>query len=426
MSEDARRSTILLISQVYVPDPASGGQHMAGAATELARRGHRVVVLTSARGYDNPTVRYPAREMRDGVEVRRVGMASLGKQSILVRALGGLIFVSQVIAHGLFLRDLETVVVSTFPPMAALAALVIGLRRGVQIKYWIMDLNPDQAIAMGIIRPRSLAVRAMNWLNRRVLARADDIIVLDRFMAERVAAKLPSARSRMTVLPPWPLEDVSEPLAHEDNAFRRAHGLENAFVVMYSGNHSLVNPLGTLLAAAERMQDDANLVFLFVGGGVGKREVEASRARGIRSLPYQPMAALRQSLSAADVHVVSIGDEMVGIVHPCKVYGAMAVARPVLMFGPAENHVADILERDQIGRQVAHGDVDGAVDALRTFRRSPAADLAAMGRRAQSVITDRLSRDRLTRALCDVLERPRAEQQSAQTFPLHARSDATM
>jgi colanic acid biosynthesis glycosyl transferase WcaI len=405
MSGAAPRSTILIISQVYVPDPASVGQHMAGAAAELARRGHRVVVLTADRGYDDPSVRYPAREVRDGVEIRRFGMASLGKRSILSRVLGGLGFLAQAIVHGLTRPDLDTLVVSTSPPMAALAGIVIGLRRRVRVKYWIMDLNPDQAVAMGVAGRRSIPVRAMNWLNRRILRRANDVVVLDQYMADRVAAKLPEVRSRMTILPPWPLEDVQEPLAHEANEFRREHGLERSFVVMYSGNHSPANPLSTLLAAAERMQNDEDLVFLFIGGGVGKREVEASRARGVRSLPYQPVTALRHSLSAADVHVVTIGDEMVGIVHPCKVYGAMAVARPVLMFGPPRNHVADILAEDGIGLQVQHGDVEGAVAAIRTLRGMPRPELEAMGRRAQMVITNRLSRQTLTSSICDVLER---------------------
>ncbi len=401
------RPTILFISQVYLPDPAAVGQHLSGAATELARRGHRVVVLTSARGYDDPTKRYARREVLDGVEVRRVGFASFGKHSIPIRVLGGLSFLAQAIIHGFALRSVRTIVVSTSPPMAPIAALILGWRPVVQVKYWIMDVNPDEAIAMGAVRANSFPARAMDWLNRRILSRANDVIVLDRFMAKRVERKLPGVRPRMIVLPPWPLDDVSEPLPHADNPFREAHGLTGKFVVMYSGNHSPTNPLATLLAAAESLQDDLNLVFLFVGGGLGKRQVEASRARGVLSLPYQPISALRQSLSAADLHVVTIGDQMVGIIHPCKVYGAMTVARPVLMFGPPENHVVDILDRERIGRHVAHGDVDSAVAAIREFQSMSPAELSEMGTRAQTAVTHRYSRGALIKSVCDVLERGR-------------------
>ncbi|MDQ6612982.1 MAG: glycosyltransferase family 4 protein [Gemmatimonadota bacterium] len=406
------RSTFLLISQVYVPDPASVGQHMAGAAAELAKRGHRVIVLTSERGYDNPTLRYPKREIRDGVEIRRLPFASFGKESIAVRVAGWLLFLLQAIVHGLFLKNVSTVVVTTAPPMSAIAAVALSSLKRLRVEYWIMDLNPDQAIAIGAARAGSLTVRGFDWLNRQILSRASNVVVMDRFMKLRVVAKLPAVENRLTILPPWPLEDVEAPLPHNINSFRSEHGLQQQFVVMYSGNHSPANPLATLVAAAEAMQGVPGLTFLFVGGGVGKRDVEASTSTNIRSLPYQPLSRLRESLSAGDIHVVSIGDGVVGMVHPCKVYGAMAVARPILLFGPPENHVADLLASEGIGWHVAHGDVAGAVATLKKIHGLPAEELQAMGLRAQQIVSSRLGRAALTNALCDVFE-GRAQQMKA-------------
>src|SRR2546426_11939478 len=108
---------------------------------------------------------------------------------------------------------------------------------------------------------------------------------------------------------------------------------------MYSGNHGPNNPFSTVLHAAARLQDEPGLVFMFTGGGVGKPEVEAAGLLNVRSLPYQPLEMLRYSLSAGDVHLVTMGEEVVGIVHPCKVYGAMAVARPVILLGPTDSHI---------------------------------------------------------------------------------------
>ncbi|MEP6763624.1 MAG: glycosyltransferase family 4 protein [Gemmatimonadaceae bacterium] len=397
-------STFLLVSQVYVPDPASVGQHLAGAAAELAKRGHRVVVITSARGYDNPSDRYPSREVRDGVEIRRVPFASFGKGSMTLRLVGALLFLFQAIVHGLFLKNVGTIVVTTSPPMSAIAAVVLASLKRLRVEYWIMDLNPDQAVAVGAAVETSLFVRAFNWLNRKILSRADNVVVMDRFMKKRVVAKLPAVESRLTVLPPWPLEDVSANLPHGANGFRDEHDLQKQFVVMYSGNHSPANPLTTLIRAAEELQNTAGLTFLFVGGGIGKREVEASPATNIRSLPYQPLNRLRESLSAGDLHVVSIGDAVVGMVHPCKVYGAMAVARPILLFGPPENHVADLLASEGIGWHVAHGDVVAAVQTLRKIQALSKEELHAMGLRAQQVVSNRLGRATLTNALCDVFE----------------------
>src|SRR4051812_12397425 len=90
-----RPKTLLVISQTFVPDPASVGQHVADVAVEMVRRGHRVRVYTSARGYENPAVRYPKRETLQGIDVRRLGFASFGKKTFFVRVLGTLSFLIQ-------------------------------------------------------------------------------------------------------------------------------------------------------------------------------------------------------------------------------------------------------------------------------------------------------------------------------------------
>src|SRR5688572_14648900 len=82
------RRTLVIFSQVFVPDPASVGQHIADVAAEMTRRGWRVIVYTADRGYDDPSKRYARRETYRGVEVRRLPFASFGKHSILTRALG--------------------------------------------------------------------------------------------------------------------------------------------------------------------------------------------------------------------------------------------------------------------------------------------------------------------------------------------------
>jgi glycosyltransferase involved in cell wall biosynthesis len=394
----------LFLTQVYVPDPAAVGQHMADAAAELVRRGHRVVVLTSDRGYDDPSMRYPSRELINGVEVRRVPWASFGKSSIAVRLLGGLSFTLQAIIRSLTLRPLRAVVVSTAPPMASVAAVVISAVRRVPLKYWVMDLNPDQLVALGLAEESSLAARLFDRLNRLVLRRAADVVVLDRFMAERVNRKLDVSR-KLVVLPPWPHEDHLAVVDHARNPFRHLHGLDGKRVIMYSGNHGPSNPVTTILQAARRLTDLPDLIFLFVGGGIGKREVEDVTGPTIRSLPYQPLSELKYSLSAADVHLVTVGEAVIGIVHPSKIYGALAVGRPVLLVGPRRSHAGELLERHDVGWQVDQGDVDGAERVLREIAAAPPELLAAMGNRARELVAGQLSKTELCGSLCDVIER---------------------
>ncbi|MDB4916600.1 MAG: hypothetical protein JWM95_4244 [Gemmatimonadetes bacterium] len=401
----AGSNSFLFISQVFVPDPASVGQHIADAAAELVQRGHHVTVLTSARGYDDPSQRYLRRECIHGIDVIRLPLSSFGKGTIGSRMLGGIAFVLLSIVRGVALGRIDCVVVSTSPPIAAMAGVVLAALKRARLKYWIMDLNPDQIVALGKRSAKAVSVRMLDWLNRLILRRADDVIVLDRFMAERVHRKS-SKIKRLHVIPPWPLEDVLSAVPHSSNWWRRQQGLRDEVVVMYSGNHGPSNPLAAILSAAARLVDVPGLLFYFVGGGIGKREVDATNLPNVRSLPYQPLETLAYSLSAADVHVVTLGDHLVGIVHPCKVYGAMAVARPVLAFGPEQSHLGDLISRNDIGWRLSNDDVDGAEHLLRQIRQMGDEARAARGRRANTMIVEELSKDRLCGALCDVFVLP--------------------
>jgi glycosyltransferase involved in cell wall biosynthesis len=401
------RPLVLVISQVYVPDPASVGQHMADAAEELAARGYRVVVVTSRRGYEDSSIKYPARELRSGVKIVRLPFSSFGKRSVFQRLAGQLSFLMQVIVRCMFARQLSGILVSTSPPMAGFAALVISVVRRVPITYWLMDLNPDQAIALGKARRRNPLAIAMRWLNRALFRRARQVIVLDRFMAERVRQQY-RVGGQMTTLPPWPHHDCDGESAACSNPFRAKHNPDDKFIVMYSGNHSLASPVTTLLNAALAMQTDDRFLFMFIGGGHGKREVDEAIARrhprNIVSLPYQPLEQLQFSLAAADLHVVTLGSRMVGVIHPCKIYGAMAVGRPVLLVGPRPSHAADLIDQYDIGWQVEHGDIDGVISAIRQAAHTGAQSRAECGHRARAAIAERFSKKILCGSFCDIVE----------------------
>lgn len=392
-----------------MPDPASVGQHMHDAASEMARRGWRVVVLASARGYEDPQRHYARREQIDGVEVRRFRWSSFGKTSILKRLIGGSSFLLQATLHALFVGPVDRILVSTSPPMCAIAGVVLRLAKRAPLKFWAMDINPDQLIAVGKISERSFSARIFDWINRAILRRASDVIALDRFMRERLERKTAIA-GNTAIIPPWPhLDQLDAALPHPSNPFREKHGLVGKFVIMYSGNLSPTHPLTTILEAAKRLAGRPELLFLFVGGGLGRQEierfVELNRPPNIRLLPYQPLAELRYSLSAADVHLVAMGNEMVGVVHPCKIYGAMAVGRPILLIGPRPCHVSDILDEYDVGWQIEHGDVDQASARIEQILSTNPSALEEKGRRAQQAVAQRFSRRALCGEFCDVLER---------------------
>jgi glycosyltransferase involved in cell wall biosynthesis len=359
---------ILLLNQCFYPDVVSTAQHLTDLAIALAARGHDVTVIASDRGYDDPAARFKRRERWNGIEIIRIPSLSFGKNGRWRRAFSFASFLLMCALRLLTLRRFDVVVALTSPPLISfLGALFVKLEGG-KFCFWVMDLNPDEAIAAGWLDERSIASRVLQRMLKYSLNVAARTVVLDRFMKERVVAK-GFDPARIAIVPPWSHDDHVQysPAGREE--FRQKHGLTEKFVVMYSGNHSPCHPLDTLLDAARALKERPEIVFCFVGGGSEQVKVRDLAAKhgltNVKCLPYQPLNELAGSLSAADLHVVVMGDPFVGIVHPCKVYNIMSVGAPTLYIGPTPSHVTDIASQQQYRFFLAtHGDVDGVVKAV--------------------------------------------------------------
>ena len=361
---------ILLLNQCFYPDVVSTAQHLTDLAVELAGAGHSVTVVASRRGYDDPSILLPRRQTWKGISIVRIGSLALGKKSRWRRVVSSASFWIRCILTLLRLPRFDVVLALTSPPLISLLGAWFCRLKGGRLVVWMMDLNPDQAIAAGWLRPGSLLARLLERMLRFTLRQADSIIALDRFMKDRLAAKQIDP-AKIHVIPPWTHDDSVRYDLRGRRAFRQQHGLQDKFVVMYSGNHSVCHPLDTLLEAAVRLSHDGRFAFCFVGGGAEFENVkEFARSRRLGNvvcLPYQPMELLSGSLSAADVHAVVLGDPFVGIVHPCKIYNVLRIGVPFIAIGPERSHVTDLFtdgEVADLGLSVRHGDAASIVEFL--------------------------------------------------------------
>jgi hypothetical protein len=158
------------------------------------------------------------------------------------------------------------IVALTSPPLIAFVGAALASTWHSKFFYWVMDLNPDEAIVAGWLRPDSFATRLLNGMSRFSLRRASRVFALDRFMRDRIVAKgIPP--DKITVIPPWSHDDAIRYDATGRDRFREEHGLKGKFVVMFSGNHSPCHPLDSLMDAAVQMSGQAEVAFCFVGGG---------------------------------------------------------------------------------------------------------------------------------------------------------------
>lgn len=361
-------------------------------------------VHTASRGYNDAQARYPRREVREGITVRRLSFSSFGKATYVARVAGAIGFSIQGFLSVLLSRSIRVVVFGTSPPFSGLLVGWAARIRRIPTLYWAADITPEQLFGLGKIDRNSLAGTLVSAVDRLIVRSASRVVVHDRFMADTIRERDPGAT--IDVVAPWPILDARD-VSHRGAAFRARAGLGGARVVMYSGNHSRSNPLGTLLEAIHAVQDEVDLKYVFIGEGAEKGEVEKyaalNRHGQIISLPYQPLGDLNEVLAAGDVHVVSLGARMVGVIHPSKVYTALSVGRPILYLGPTPSHVSDLLDRGSLGWGVEHGNISGAAGLLREVASAEDGRLTRMGRTGQEVVRTELSRDRLLGRMCGII-----------------------
>lgn len=364
---------ILLLNQTFHPDVVATALYLSDLAQGLREKGHEVAVIAGSRAYDNLEKRFPARENWNGIEIYRIPSTGFGKGAKWRRAID---FASFMVMCGFKLLTIprfDAVVSLTSPPLISVFGAAAAKIRGAKFYYWVMDLNPDEAIAAGWLRAKSFPARVLEALSRFSFRNSEKIFALDRFMRDRIRAKeIPE--DRIEVIPPWSLDDEVSFDPEGRDLFREKHGLTDKYVIMYSGNHSPCHPLDSVVDAAVKLKEDTRFVFFFVGGGSEHkkiaRRIEDGGLRNVRCLPYQPMEKLAGSLSAADLHVVVMGEPFVGMIHPCKIYNILSISAPFLFIGPEASHVGDLIAKYPdafLCRRSAQGEVDTIADHIKVI-----------------------------------------------------------
>lgn len=339
---------------------------ISAVAEDAAQAGWQVTVVTSARGYNRDET-YPGFAQHGGATIHRVGGARYNRHSIAGRLANYLTF---VVASGwklLCLPAPDCLVVTSAPPFSLALAWFLRAVRRVRFVFVAEDLYPEIAVASGILRPDSLPARLASWLFGRWMRRAAAIIVLGEHMKGRLLASHPRLDpARVVPIDNWHDGKRLFPLAPKPG---------EQVCVQYSGNFGEGHDFVTLVNALEQVKADTRLRFQFVGGGRRRPWLEAEvKTRELANCSfhdYVPEADLNASLNAADVCLVTVARGFEGLLVPSKIYGVMAVGKPVLYYGALEGDVPVLVKRHDIGWVVAQGDADGLARALREAAGDP-------------------------------------------------------
>jgi colanic acid biosynthesis glycosyl transferase WcaI len=398
---------IVLLNQYYAPDEAATALLLSDLGAALSAEGHRVTAIACDRSYADPSRRYPLAEEIDGVLVKRIRTTGFGRRTLIGRGIDYCAFLSGALVKMLVAKRPDVIISLTTPPMIALAGAFVARLRGAKSIFWCMDVYPDLLFALGVLRRGSVAGRVLARLSSLMLRSHAVVIALGDSMAGRLRA---AGARHVEVIHNWSDEDTIVPIPARESRLREEWGWSERFVVLYSGNLGLTHEFDTVLAAADRLRDDPDVLFAFVGAGPRLSYVERRRDElhltNVEIRRPVSRDLLAQSLAAGDLHLITLSGGIPGLVVPSKIYGILAAGRPTLYVGPADGEIFEIISSGRCGTQVLNGDVDGLVAAIQRYRADPVSR-DEEGTRAREVFMSRFTKRRAVaqfRAVLQALE----------------------
>lgn len=333
---------------------------LSDLAFELVTAGVKVEIVTSRLRYDDTNATLTPFEVINGVCVHRIWTSSFGRNNLAGRAIDYLTF--YLSAGWKLWRCLDSksiVVAKTDPPLISLVAAPIARMRGAVLVNWLQDLFPEVARALEIKGISGPIYDVLMWIRNLSLRAAHANVVLGSRMEALVQSQGVST-NRVRIIPNWADGSAITPVSRDENSLRVDWGLQGKFVIGYSGNLGRAHEFSTILDAAELLCEYREIVFLFIGGGAQAetvtQEVAQRKLGNVMFKSYQPREYLSESLSVADMHIVSLNPKLEGLIVPSKFYGIAAVGRPTIFIGDPVGEVANLIEHYDCGLIIGVGD----------------------------------------------------------------------
>lgn len=290
------------------------------------------------------TIEEAERKLSSNVRLKKI--IAYNKSSALKRIITWLIAFIQIFIFLLFKNRKYEVVYVTNPPLSYLASLLLKHPYSI-IVY---DSYPDALRNVGIKEGHWLYEMWSKW-NRKLFKKARCIYTLSEGMALQLTNYI--ERGKIKVIPLWPASDTFAPIDKKNNSFAKENGLENKFVVLYSGNMGYTHNVDVLVDVADILKDNEDIHFLFIGDGKKKQEliksVSDKKLTNCTFLDWQPYDVLPYSLAAADLGVVTLNNETALTSVPSKTFNLLAVGAPLLCIAPENAEISLIVNKYKNG-----------------------------------------------------------------------------
>jgi len=377
---------LLYINQNFVSAHQAGNSRPIHIIAALLDHGFHVDVVTGRTGYLDDAPKHP----RDTVLTEREGGLTLHRLPVRSggpgrrdRGRSYVRFLARALSCLSRIRKTD-VVYATSPPLPqVLLSILAGWWRRAPLVLEVRDLWPALAAEMGLLRSR-LLIRAMEWTEAFAYRCADHCMPVSPPFAEYLV-EMGIPRDKITVVLTGgdPVYDRMDPT--EGRRWRKEHGLEGKFVVIYAGSLNEHYGLAPVLRAAEHLcASRADVHWLFAGSGRERARVEQAAARcpAIHYLGGLPKDQLLPAYLAADVGLVTlVPAPLMETVTPGKLFDYLAAGLPVLSLIGGQS--GQIIHAARAGVVLEHADADHLARAVLEMADMPARDRRAMGDRGR-------------------------------------------
>ncbi len=364
-----------IITQGFYPDITATGELLYELACKLKTKySIDISVLTAQPGF---VIRekLPDRECINGIDIHRVLTTGFDKNSLMGKVFNSWIFFIKALIYSFFSAKADHYLIPTSPPLAPLIGAVLRIFKNREYSYLMHDVYPEIAWRLGYIKKDGLICRIWYYLTGISLKYAHRIIVLSQDMKAGISRQFPDLESdRIVIIHNWADEEVIKPVSFKDNYMPDKFNLRNKFIVEYSGNTGRVHEFKTFIQAADELKENKDIVFLFIGDGGKKQEIESLVRKynldNVMFLPYQNRSDLSYSLSMANVHLLSLEEGYEQLSAPSKLYGILAVGKPFIYAGN-DNYISALVRKYQCGYDIKKGEYKKLSEIIKELRSSP-------------------------------------------------------
>jgi len=402
----------LLIHQIFLSPKEGGGTRHFELARFAVQKGHQASVVASDVSYLDgkpiPTESEP--EIVEGVEIYRARTLNTINKSFTLRAIAFMSFMITAVFKGLKVRDIDVVMGTSPPLLQGISAWVIATIRRKPFLMEIRDLWPDFAIDMGVLKNPVLI-----WIARRIevflYRRAVHLLVNSPAYRTYLIEQRGIPSEKITVIANGVDPTMFDP-KEKGLAFRSEFGLEDKFIVAYTGAIGPANDLPTVTRAAERLRDRKDICFLIVGDGKDRPQIEKivaeQKLENVLMVGLRPKSEMPSILAAADACLATLKNiPMFKTTYPNKIFDYMAAGRPIVL--GIDGVIREVVEEAKAGIFVCPGNDRELAEAVVKLA-DDRASAEAMGRNGREHVSKHFNRadqsDEFVKLLVDLIGDP--------------------